>query len=223
MLRLDDRAFMLSDGGLYRSVADFTMVGTGSKISKLTHLSAAMSSVGNSTLRLLIEFNHATSWRSFDHMIKVLPDNTREELARFYYLFPTHRPILVVFAVIGWSDQRNRFENYTMQVEGYDVGPIVPAPQMWHAPDPAKEALVEHGFDGLNVNINDPMVDLVRFMEAQRSTRFPMGEIGDDADSAKTGHTVGAFIERVVIEKDVIFSDIPLRWPDVVGEMIVLP
>jgi hypothetical protein len=57
-------------------------------------------------------------------------------------------------------------------------------------------------------------------MLAQRATPALMGRVGDDADRAQQGYTVGAFIERVHLTRDWIHCDIPVRWPDKIGEMI---
>jgi hypothetical protein len=221
LARLRDRILMLSDGGLYRSTADFTMTGQTGKISKYTHLSAVMGSVGKAIIRVMIDVNCAQDWRSFDHMVEVMRENAQAQLHGYRLMWPESASPIVVVAFGGWSTTRERWESYTLQIQDWAVSELQPSPEVFMAPLPDAAALTAQGFDPAAPAVTDDD-DFVRLMLAQRSTPALMGAIGDDADSAASGYTVGAFIERVRLQRQLIVSDIPVRWPDEVGKMIDL-
>jgi hypothetical protein len=128
MARVQSGIIMLSDGGLYESTSDFTMVGQACKISKYTHLSALMTSVGKAKLRLMIDNEHSADWKSFDHMVSSIKGDASIELDRYVNYFG--EPAFALLAFAGWSDEREHFESYTLLLDGEEVREVEPAPEV---------------------------------------------------------------------------------------------
>lgn len=229
MTRADNCILLLSDGGLFRSTKDFTITGFVSKPIRLPHLSAVIGFAGTASLAYLMEHNQQPRWRSFDQMLEVFRDGLETEVVNVYRLEPLRDELAAMFLIGGYSESRGRWENYEIRVmcdasyEDPVITDLEGGYMVQYFPQPSPEAMLEAGLKDAEGNITGSIFredDQVALMSAMRKTPQFMGGVGDDADTAPTGHTIGGFIERIIVMRDQIISEIIWRWPDEPGQMI---
>lgn len=224
MLRRNDGIELLSDGGLFRSVSDFSITGITSKPIVLPHISAVIGIGGTSELAFFLRANQMANWTSFDHLMETIEDGVRLEIDRLFYYQAGRTRVDAILQIGGYSTERNRWESRMLIVNApiFEEPKITRFDDLWFlfAPAPTPEGLERYGFDPEKPDVGPSIEDAVRFMRAMRASQHPMGDIGDDADSAPTGATIAGFIERVVVLHDQVITQVLWRWPDIVGEMV---
>ena len=218
LIRFDHAIHLYTDGGLYRSIEDFAVVGHDSKVVILPHISTVISSVGTGDMRGLLHYNYGSGWASFDNLtelIKAQVEALRNE--RRHHGLRT----VGVFAFGGWSESRERFETYTLRFDHDQVHKPEPAPLFCYMPVPDNAALTKLGLAGeVNIGSENCTEQAVRFMQAQRETAAYMGREGDEADDAPQGHTVGCFVQETILYREAAITRIVHRWPDEIGKLI---
>lgn len=228
MIRGENCVAMLSDGGLFRSHSDFTVTGFVSKPIRLPHLSAVIGFVGAASMGYFMEHNQQPKWQSFDGLVEAFREGVREEVYSVYWNEYRREVLNAMFFIGGYSEKRERWENYHLTVtcgndpDEAEVGELELGQSIDMMPFPTAGALEELGmWDGENwtgdVWSDEGQVGLMRGM---RLAPQLMGKSGDNADTASIGYTVGGFVERVIVFREQIISEILWRWSDEPGTMI---
>ena len=227
MVRQPDCITLLSDGGCYRSTADFTITGFASKPMVFPHLSMVICGIGCTTTNMLVDHCLQRDWTSFDNAVSTLRKRLREVIETVWQLDHKRDHATNYIFIGGYSEKRSRWESYNLMLDcqyGRDpakgIGKLNPGAEVMIFPMPDEADLKQYGFNSPNIVFSDLRSDLVNFMRAQRATPQTMGEIGDDDPDLPDGHTVGGFMELVTLRRHSALTEIVWRWPDKRGRMI---
>jgi len=224
MLRHDAGIELFSDGGKYAGYEDFSFQGTASKSFILPSISTVMCSIGAPLIPMLMRHGFEHRWISFQHLLDSLPAamlcalETAQRLEPRYYF-------VALLSIGGYSPERGRWETWSIYGSAPPRGGKIEAPVLrpsqraYFHPRPDDTALRRYGFEA-DADFNALAENPIGFMRAMRATPQYMGKIGGAAADASTGHTIGGFIERVILENEAALTNVVWRWPDRVGSMI---
>lgn len=227
MVRQADGITLLSDGGCYRSTADFTVTGFASKPMVFPHLSMVICSIGCTTTNMLVDHCLQRDWTSFDNAKATIRKRLRDVIATVWQLDPKRDHATNYIFIGGYSEKRERWESYNLMLDcpyGRDpakgIGRLYPGAEVMIFPMPEEAGLKRYGFTPPNVQFTDFRNDLINFMRAQRATPQEMGAIGDSEPDLPKGHTLGGFMELITLRRHSALSEIVWQWPDKSGRMI---
>jgi len=222
MSRFQDHLQIWSDGGYYEFVPElnnYVLTGACSKVMTLPHLDTALTSLGSGEFLQTMVWNRETHWPTFDALvddINVEMKWTHEHLTRFYR--GQNRPIAAAIYLGGFSTSRDRWEMYRAFIDsGGALQELQPQPETVISPVPTPEdcAAASLSFDGKHLKLNTEL-DMVLLMQAMRLHR----EAIDAGENPPIGHGLGCHVQRVVVRRNQVFSEIVHRWDDEVGKPI---
>ena len=212
---------ILSDGAVWdldEERNEYRVIAFDAKPVLLPHISAALVSLGSGDFLPAMYLSNSQKWTSFDVLLGCVCDDARATFGRLQRIaFPAYRTLRCAIYLAGWSDERRRFETYAVDVDPSGaVSEPEPLPEVVFSPAPGEEALAAVGVLGKGIDPTDN-VSLGLHMQAMRLTPGEMGA----ADPPPVGHMVGGFLQKTILMKDRIYTEILHRWDDKIGEPVI--
>lgn len=231
LMRLDDGILIASDGAAYRD--DGLLHSHATKVALMPEWSCIMGGRGIgcalSRLYLMLQTfsRNGTGITGFDAVLDALPDLSRFLKQQYDENLPGEQHFS--FMIGGYSERRGAWETYILRSRPNGVGEapldgeqpaftLIPLPNIHLAPLASDEGLTAVGILPPRDGPRDPVAEAIRFICAARLDKG-WSERRLDAPAQ---HLIGGFVQVTVLTRDSVTSSIAHRWPDLIGEPIVL-
>lgn len=225
-----DAAHIITDGAAY--AIDGILHAAINKVMTVPHLGAAIGVRGPALALACLGADIGMRFASFDAVVAGLADEARDLVAKYSSIWQDDYPVASIeIYLVGWSDERESFEAYTMRTVAADMefaeqnyaveGAIQSEPfellrldAVSAIPGFDVNELAETGYAARSADAFDPEIDGRRVLEVQRQICAPL------APDMPATHHVGCFAQRTTIRRGSIEQVIFHRWDDQIGEPI---